>query len=210
MVAVADFEDKFRIAIKKKIGQYFGSRAKIDAVKFHIRTSVRRRILESDFITALLNNHSIVGHLGLTRPEQAANAITKAVADSVIVTYQQSDRTVIRIFILRKDFKEVLSIPDARFLSQPSNDVIEWLEWMLFGGKNVIIADYAYIFNNHTIEYSRTGQGIMRQGGSWAVPEFNGTQNDNFLTRALRGIATESDGNQDSIADIFKLVYGTN
>lgn len=85
--------------------------------------------------------------------------------------------------LLKADYAEVLAVPGARFTSENGHPV-PWLEWLTLGGAGVLVSEYSYAAI--PAPNSRTGLGVMVQGGSWrlqgAAP---GTSSDNWLTRAL-------------------------
>lgn len=92
---------------------------------------------------------------------------------------------------IKGDYSDVLSLPAAKTLVSLANGgtfEIDWLEWLLLGGSGYIIREYRYLRTAETQVYSRTDTGIMvpQHGGGWTIPiEYQGTQDDNFLTRIL-------------------------
>ena len=62
---------------------------------------------------------------------------------------------------------------------------LHWLDWLLKRGDNMIISNYQY---NPQTGLGRSGLGNMVGGGSFRVPpQFSGTVDDNFITRAFLG-----------------------
>jgi len=92
---------------------------------------------------------------------------------------------------IKGDYSDVLSLPAAKTLvslAKGGTFEIDWLEWMLLGGSGYIVREYRYLRTAATQVYSRTDTGIMvpQPGGGWTIPiEYQGTQDDNFLTRIL-------------------------
>lgn len=79
---------------------------------------------------------------------------------------------------------------------------IPWLSWLLLRGDAPIIANY-YVNTNFT-KTSRTGLAIMKKSNSksWRVPpQFSGTEQNNFITRALDSVA---DNIVDKMVDTFE------
>ena len=71
---------------------------------------------------------------------------------------------------------------------------------MLTQGNATIITGYEY---NAGTGLGRSGGGNMKSGGAWRVPpEYAGTLDDNFVTRALRGPMQAKD-----IARIFQSLF---
>jgi hypothetical protein len=94
----------------------------------------------------------------------------------------------IQIGVLEESYSGVLSLSEAVFVTEKGKP-LEWLRWLLQEGGNRIVI--GYLFREGSPRRSRTGNGIMieRQGQAWSVPpQFQGTENDNFATRALENI----------------------
>lgn len=90
-----------------------------------------------------------------------------------------------QIFVLRQNLADVLSSSFSSFTSEKGFE-IEWADWLLTKGNEIIIADY--IFRPGFIEYSRSGNGIMQKvnNGFWRVPPaHSGIVGDNWLVRSL-------------------------
>lgn len=85
------------------------------------------------------------------------------------------------------DFANLLSLESGRVRTVPGpfddgGADLHWLEWLLTRGDSVIITGYTYKAGFD----GRSGGGIMRRGVSFRVPpQYSGTINDNFITRAL-------------------------
>jgi hypothetical protein len=79
--------------------------------------------------------------------------------------------------------------------TRTGNTNIPWLSWLLFAGNSPLIYGYRIEFNPHNIENSRTGAIMVKNpGGIWSIPdEHAGTQENNFLTRALTSLENEID-----------------
>jgi len=86
---------------------------------------------------------------------------------------------------IKGDWQDVISLPEARQMTK-KGQALPWLEWLLIKGDQVIIKDYVLSFGP-----GRAGSQIMKvkRSGRWRVPpEFSGTINDNFVTRAIDGL----------------------
>ena len=69
---------------------------------------------------------------------------------------------------------------------------LNWLEWLLLFGNKTIIRDYVVEFGDNP--RSRTGRAVMKgvKSGKWGVPpEFAGTKNNNWITRAIESADSE-------------------
>jgi hypothetical protein len=90
-----------------------------------------------------------------------------------------------KLGMIQKDFKDVLSLPEASFVTS-KKDRLDWLEWLLLFGNKTIIKDYNISFGNYRT--SRTGMAIMKgvSQGKWSVPsQYSGTINNNWITRVI-------------------------
>tara|TARA_A100001201_G_scaffold21819_1_gene24329 strand:- start:4839 stop:5489 length:651 start_codon:yes stop_codon:yes gene_type:complete len=124
------------------------------------------------------------------RPGEASAAITNIIAFlSKNVTAQAlgiRNGMQINLNFLPGGFDDILSVPGGSY--QSTNGEVNWLEWLLTRGTQVVIADYA-LFDG--------AKGKTRSGGSKVMipqvnkpafrvdPEHAGTIADNFISRAL-------------------------
>ena len=85
------------------------------------------------------------------------------------------------------DFSNLLSLPAGRFLSA-KGEKIDWLNWLLTRGDDIVVADYHVEYGS----YGRTGEARMVKGNAFRVnPSFSGTLYDNFVHRAFVGKEAE-------------------
>lgn len=87
--------------------------------------------------------------------------------------------------MIRDDYSDVINLESARFITEKGSQ-LNWLEWLLLFGNQTIIKDYNVIIGSDP--RSRTGMAIMKgvKSGKWGVPpQFAGTPNDNWITRAI-------------------------
>ena len=78
---------------------------------------------------------------------------------------------------------------------------LHWLSWLLERGQGVIVVGYNY--TPDTAPRGRSGGGTMGRGTAWRVPpQYAGTVNDNFVTRAF-------DGREKDIARLFSDILRT-
>lgn len=83
-------------------------------------------------------------------------------------------------------YTDLGSVMDDKGYSLP------WLEWLLLGGNETIVKDYTVRYVNSP--RSRSGMALMYPSdiGGWRVPpEFSGTQEDNWTTRAIDSVETQ-------------------
>jgi hypothetical protein len=92
---------------------------------------------------------------------------------------------------VHSDFADVLGAKAAKYITE-KGDEIPWLEWLLLHGNNIIMATHNAVYIPDAVAWSRTGHDIMVKGSGWRVPpEFSGTINNNFITRAIDNILSD-------------------
>jgi len=134
------------------------------------------------------------GEFGLT-PGKAAAAvedIANRVGASVTVKATRITPSTtgglkggIFIFIQPVNFSNVIVSPQA-IVTTEKGKKLDWLKWLLFEGDAIIIDNYEFRFKKGT---GRSGLGTMAEvkSGVWRVPpEYAGTEDRNFITRALQ------------------------
>jgi hypothetical protein len=110
--------------------------------------------------------------------------------NNIQYTYQapriqsQSIRSKIKIELIRADYGDVLGSDFAEVLDQ-SGYSLPWLKWLLLDGNYLIVPNHQVVIGPS--RSSRTGFAVMRKSNAgWKVPsEFAGTEDDNWITRAL-------------------------
>lgn len=79
----------------------------------------------------------------------------------------------------------------ASVIDDVNGYVLPWLEWLLLRGNEIIVRKYSVNYVNSP--RSRSGMALMVQSNkSWRVPpNFSGTENNNWITRAISKIDKE-------------------
>ena len=130
------------------------------------------------------------GEFGIVDPQNRLNDILSTIKNGKVVTKTpvsitgQKIKGGIKLEMVRKDLQDLLSLGSASFSTEKGSN-LEWLKWLLTEGDSIIITSHEFIFGSNP--FSRTGLGIMRQSSSgWRVPpEFAGSINNNWITRAI-------------------------
>lgn len=149
------------------------------------RIQARLVVLVGDAIRNAPEANSLLGgqlqgELGVVAVAEAIAAISESVQKGVFVVATEKS---LQVGILRADLSEVLALAQGRFVSEGGYS-IDWLEWLLTAGKELVVADYVFFAGERN--RSRTGLGVMKKGQGWRVPpRFAGTAQDNWLTRAI-------------------------
>jgi hypothetical protein len=100
-----------------------------------------------------------------------------------------SDHIVNNVSIQYSPFKKNTDLI-ASFNTGKNNGEIHWLEWLLTRGTEIIIGDFRVMYK----EGGRSGGGIMISSagdfdnGFRVDPEHAGTEDDNFITRAIDSV----------------------
>mgnify|MGYP007071595672 CR=1 FL=1 len=166
-----------------------------------VRNIVRAAITAQPEWGSLLTGR-LRSEFGLPDSQERLNTILKIWSNSIVVYPVPAKRVAgrlkggLRIDMIAGNFEDVISVPEAYFVTE-KGVTLNWLEWLLKFGDRAIIRDYTIGVNP---KRSRTGTDVMVKhvGKRWSVPpEFAGTINDNFLTRALDSI-------QGQITDIVE------
>jgi hypothetical protein len=149
------------------------------------------------------NSNSLIGQFGISNTSSIVENITEAIANSVTIKITPYNRNLkgggLELNIQPTDFTNLLSLPDGHTIYE--NGDLHWLDWLLNRGNEVIVVGYEY---NPQTGLGRSKLGNMKQGGSFRVPpEFSGTKNNNFITRALVNKEQEN-----AIAKIFQQALG--
>lgn len=145
---------------------------------------------------------SLVGQFGITiSPTSIVSAIVSSVVNSANILIIPYDKKLngggIELNIQPDNFANLLGLPQGHSLYQDGN--LHWLDWLLNRGDEIIVAGYQY---NPQTGIGRSKLGNMKTGGSFRVPpEFSGTEQNNFITRALVGSNQEK-----QISKIFETI----
>jgi hypothetical protein len=147
---------------------------------------------------------SLAGQFGLY-PGQENNAITtiiNSVESSITVKFTKFTPKLVggvEVNFQPNNFLNLLNLPQG--IVNYGKGTLHWLDWLLTKGDSIIVVSYQY---NPTTGLGRSGLGNMIGGGSFRVPpQFSGTKDNNFITRALVGPQQEQ-----QIANIFKEILG--
>lgn len=145
---------------------------------------------------------SLIGQFGITiSPTSIVSAIVSSVVNSANILIIPYDKKLsgggIELNIQPDNFANLLGLPQGHSFYQDGN--LHWLDWLLNRGDEIIVAGYQY---DPQTGIGRSKLGNMKTGGSFRVPpEFSGTEQNNFITRALVGSNQEK-----QISKIFETI----
>ena len=164
----------------------------------YIKQTIITSIQQQPEYSSLLNGR-LKYEFGLPDADSRVASILSAIQDSLTISYVQprynssSINASFEINMIPSDFNDILNLPEAVFTTEKGTQ-LQWLKWLLLEGDSSIVFGYQFILGQNP--FSRTGGGIMRSdsAGVWRVPpEFAGTINNNWITRAITN--TEADIN---------------
>ena len=130
--------------------------------------------------------------LGVPDADSRIASIFQAWTNSIVIQntpLKISSRGIVGGFsidMIRSDFSDILSLSSATITDNISGSIIPWLQWLLLDGSKILIRNYTVQFGPNS--RSRTGNAIMvsSEKQNWRVPpEFAGTVNNNWITRAI-------------------------
>lgn len=115
--------------------------------------------------------------------DRAVNAICASVSASIEIQFEKIKNDLnggIKIFIQPDNFVNLLVLSEATVVIKP--EPLPWLDWLLTKGTNTMIFDYNYVLDNS----SKNSGGFITSGKIQRIPpQFAGSLEDNFITRAL-------------------------
>jgi hypothetical protein len=193
------FAGEFSKNVIKEIAKRVKGKAQVikSTITDELRKSVRQSLVSTPEYRSILQG-KLRGELGIPEPDTRIIAVIDTWVNNISVEVKASKNPflLIDIGIIKDDYQDVLSLPQAAYTykGRDGQAIIPWLKWLLLEGDKRIITKYE--FTSEITRNSRTGMGIMirKQRGAWQVPpEFSGTSVDNFATRALGDIESVID-----------------
>lgn len=184
------FQRQFFLFIRDIGNRAISNTAKI--LEDQLPPIIQQSLKESSEYNSILSG-ILAKEFGIRKEERqtALDDITNTITKPGVIEYKQNflDRNLVgglTINIIHKSFRDFLGLGSVRYNSNQHS--IEWLDWLLFRGKDLIITDYRIkYFGEGVKRTSRTNDPLMIQGGNWRLPEGfdNAQQDDNFITRAV-------------------------
>lgn len=123
--------------------------------------------------------------------EFLANSVVNKIMESLQIVYspiRRSGKNVrggLTIQFVKGDFSDILELPAAK-LTVDDGTELPWLEWLTIRGDAIIISGFSIVFGNFNTSRSDMAIMVKSDSGTWRVPpEFSGTAEDNWITRAI-------------------------
>ena len=168
-----------------------------------LKGQVEGAILDCPEINSLQGG-ALLAELGLPPniASRAPEAIARAVSSNVFLTQTAVKRSGSRLvgglelgIMPETNWPAIWGMPLASFKyyskRYKKTVKLDWLYWLLFLGDSIIVNNFEVEFG----AFGRTGMGRMTEsdGAGWKIsPQFSGTQDDNFITRALEDPIVEN------------------
>ncbi|MBY0525610.1 MAG: hypothetical protein K2R98_19550 [Gemmataceae bacterium] len=190
-----------------------------------VREVIQTAIVKSPEYDSLLRG-SLREAFGLKDPQPILDGIVEAVELATVVTRLKASAGNLgglTISILATGFADVFKVPGTTYASGSRRHgvtLVPWLEWLLFGGDKVILVNFELNLARKSRAASRTGRAIMvrkrhepsrlpprkNEFQPFRVPpEFAGTTDNNWLTRALGPVAPAL---QDILQKEVERIFG--
>ncbi len=164
----------------------------IKNIVLNIKT-VTETFLRSGSFAKELFHGDLAGHLGLPKGSEISrlNGVISKFVNSIKVEYEplringsSVSNGKLTVGMSKPDFDDLVALDEA-FILTAKLDLLNWVEWTLVKGDTIMIVGYDIKFGPGL---GRSQQAIMIALGnsSWRVPPpFNGTPDDNWITREV-------------------------
>lgn len=192
--SISDIKLKINKAFAQDINSLLKRRAK--SIERQCKSLVSEWVSSQPEMVSLTSGlpASLAGQFGLIPGSElyAIKDIISSVESSVQVRLQQFDSKLnggLYVYFQPSDFVNLLGLSSGHTFYKDGD--LHWMDWLLNQGDRIIIVNYSY---NPQLGIGRSRLGNMVESGSFRVPpQFSGTPDDNFITRALIGRNQESE-----------------
>tara|TARA_R100000008_G_scaffold85238_2_gene74683 strand:- start:526 stop:1197 length:672 start_codon:yes stop_codon:yes gene_type:complete len=162
-----------------------------------VQDMVDRQLMASSTMQSIMNG-KLRSDFGLTTTmaSEAVKQIMDHIVSNIKVSFTATSRSaaVLSLELLPMGIDQLTAIPAGSYMStgKLGGGEVSWLTWLLTRGTQVVLGDF-YVFENPKGR-SRTGESIMQrvgktgQEGFRVDPGFSGTEEDNFVIRALEPV----------------------
>lgn len=185
--SIDDIQNKVNKAIVQLVNSTLSSN--LGKIESSVKSLIPSWIRVQPEIISLLSSEptSLAGQFGIVNnTDSVVSAIISAVVDSTeikFVKYTPKFTGGLELRFQPKDFNNLLSLNQGHTVYNGGD--LHWLDWLLKRGDSIIVINYQY---NPQTGLGRSGLGNMVPGGSFRIPpQFSGTVDDNFITRAFVG-----------------------
>ena len=194
-----EFERMVKVAMVEKLNSII--RKSLPDFKRRISPFVYNALIRSPVYRDILVG-DLSAELGFRRGQEDRfiSGIIRALSEEFILEFKPLTLTAngninggVELKIIQADFKDILNHPLAFIKTKKQK--LHWLDWLLTWGDRIVVRDYSIVFKQ--TRRSRSGFAIMvksKFSPFWRVPpQFSGTLDDNWITRALEKANVEAD-----------------
>lgn len=191
-----NFDRSFKAAVQREINNALVN-AQSDVLEY-IKKAVRRTLESSPEYYSLIEG-DLAFQFGFVKGSEKSyvDPVIDYIVNSITIdvnkfVYDIGGGYSINLCVLNID--ELSQIGKASYISKPSNEPVEWLNWLLTQGNKIIIQGYFINIGKFAPKNSRSTKALMvkSSGRSWGlntqskVPsELAGTIDNNWVTRAI-------------------------
>lgn len=163
----------------------------VDTIKTELPTIVRNAITNSPEYNSILGGN-LKYQFGIADSSSKLNGLINIWTNNINIEYIKPSissgqiKSKLSAQMIKADYSDVLGTEYSNMTDTQRGYSLPWLQWLLLEGNQVIIPESVIVLGPNS--NSRTGYAVMRPSktGFWRVPpEFAGTSQDNWLTRAI-------------------------
>jgi hypothetical protein len=184
--SLSTIQRRINVAIAKEVNVLINQ--KVTHIKNKVKDLAASWVMAQPEMIALSNN-TLAAELGLVFGSAASSieAIATSVQGAINVKVTKVDNKLqggLTLEFLPSDFASLLGLTQGHTRIKDGGD-LHWLRWLLLEGYKMIVVNYHF---EAKAGEGRSRGGVMTKGGSWRIPpEYAGTEDDNFITRAFSG-----------------------
>lgn len=187
--------------IKQSIAEFFNKKfaRKNSAIKAKVKILIYNWVKQQPEMQDILDGRygKLGPQFGIPDGENASivETICKASAEAFSVEVNSVNKNLVGgvyLNFIPSDFERFLNIPEGHVYTEQGGD-LHWLDWLLTKGYSTVVTGYSFLLKLDA-PGSRSKGGLMIERGVWRVPpEFAGTIENNFITRAITSPGNEKE-----------------
>ena len=175
---IKEVEGRLDKAIKKAIPNI---KKDIEETLFFIFTQTK--------IYKELTTGELKAHFGFPTGSEfdRVNDIISTLSKNIKITYSKK-KASLNIGLIEDNLDAIINLPGSVVITEQGT-VLNWLEWLLYRGSQIIIAGYDVQIGQYNPGQSRSLEAIMIEieGTGWAVPtQYAGTEGNNWITDTMK------------------------
>ena len=196
MVDNLQLQEAIRTHIRKKATKTYAQVQQL--VDSKVKKLIKENLTSSNVVMSVING-KLRGDFGLSFPaakravDRIVNYISENIELSVKYSYRGKNVATFSLNLLPMGVKELSMLPEGNYTSTGKfgGGDVSWLTWLLTKGTQVVVGDF-YVFDEPEGK-TRSGDAVMQKANKNGQPfrvdsGFSGTEDDNFVTRALEPI----------------------